>query len=485
MAIRKRAALHPCSARLFLSIVGIALLTSSSAFSGLFGRRGSFHGLLRRSGSRSGMLEPMNAGRDEEAIRSEQAIRSERDIDCPKAVSSFQFDPRLCNLLQNWRDVWPVTVTKLKKGLGGAEVRTEDGLIGFIHSKDLGSIGSVQTGKKKKKQKKKKKKNKQETQEEDKAIRCGKGPTKAAVIIKKVRPRFWQVADPQESIEGEEPIVFEVVDSRMVFKPEHDAVLEKLQQELEEDDAGGTHQVEVTMVRDEIVYVLTKDGLLGWVPLSSLGLRSDVPSVGDELNVTVVGIRSSKDAEWTFFPPRAQSLISSFTGEDPKLFGRPSLCCAGPQMQELLTQLRDWNVVLAEIVGIKNKGVSVEIAGAEFFLGDTQLTGNRSMLKASGGPKAVFSVGEQVKMLCEWDDQSELRLSIRRLERRAGAVLISKQRVFEEAEETAEMLRMKMWGDSEPRIPNTTQVSGNTEDLHKQYSQLIQEYMTTSEIAGL
>ena len=410
--------------------------------------------------------------------------RKIQSIECPLAVFSFQFDPRLCNLLQNWRDVWPVTVTKLKKlkkGLGGAEVRTEDGLIGFIQSKDLGSIGSVQKGKKKKK--KKKKKNKKEKQEDEKTIQCGQG-SQAAVIIKKVRPRFWQVANPQESNEGEEPIVFEAVDSRMVFNPEHDAVLDKLHQKLEEGDR--TYQVEVTMVRDEIIYVLTKDGLLGWVPLPTLGLQGDVPRVGDELTVTVVGIRNSKDAEWTFPPPRVQSLISSFTGKDLKLFGRPSLCCAGPQKQELLTKLRSWNVVLAEIVEITKRGVWVAIAGAQFFLRDKSITGNRSMLRASGGPEAVFSVGEQVKALCEWDDQSEPRLSIRRLERRAGAVLVNKTRVFEEAEETAQMLRKKMWDDSEPRVPaNTTPVSENTEDLHKQYTQLIQEYMTTSDIPGL
>ncbi|CAE7436856.1 RPS1 [Symbiodinium sp. CCMP2592] len=475
MAISKRVALHPHSGKLFLTIVGIALLTpSSSVFSASFARRRRLDGLLRRSGSEdpsppaSVLAQRLQLRyEEEEAFKYNLALlkfcrdygciarmvtdalipvgtpihgiiaeESRGHVDptksckiwheCPRrnrkgatagkiekpgtanygqagtvfkaiarepvvvktriktvlAVYSFQFDPRLCKLLQNFRDVSRVTVTKT--GPWGAAVRTQEGLVGIIPSRRLGNY------------------------------QCTPGST-AAVIISHVRPRFFQVANPRMS--HHYPIVFEAVDPRMVSKPEHDAALDKLHERVEAGDS--TCQVEVTMVRGEIIYILAKSGLPGWIPLHSLGLHGGLPRVGDELNVTVAGIR--QDGEWTFLPPRAQGLISSFTREDPMLFGRLSLLCAGPQLQELLTNLRGGNVVLAKIAEIQTSGVRVEIAGAEFWIPKVDVASNIRF-----NPHTVFSLGDQVKVLCT--DATGPRISLKLLKRLKRRALRRKSR---------------------------------------------------------
>ena len=109
---------------------------------------------------------------------------------------------------------------------------------------------------------------------------------------------------------------------------------------------------------------------------------------------------------------------------------------------ELASKYKAGDVADAKIVGFHPMSMTIEVEGVPFFLRKVDISASREIYDVTH----LFSTEEMIKVYC-LAESPQMRWSIRALEPSPGAILFDKDKVFEEAEETAKAFYE--WQESE------------------------------------
>ncbi len=196
--------------------------------------------------------------------------------------------------------------------------------------------------------------------------------------------------------------------------------------------------------------VMTKDGLLGLIPnhdLRNIVLHCDIR----ELSVVITELRPE-----TFEKILQRANTAKFLKQNKKDIVNPQMRRDFPgdypivfsysyTIMELASKYKVGDVADAKIVGLNLTSITIEVEGVPFFLRKFEISASREGFNVTH----LFSTEEMIKVYCLESDakSAEMRWSIRALEPSPGAILLDKDKVFEEAEETAKAFYE--WQESE------------------------------------
>jgi len=181
---------------------------------------------------------------------------------------------------------------------------------------------------------------------------------------------------------------------------------------------------QVTVLKMEMwgASVMTEEGLVGMITNKDLGEKAgDAGLVGAELRVRIFQIREeNKDV----VNPR---MVSDY----PIVFSYSSV-----MKMDLAKKYKIGDVAPAKINQFYPTSMDIEIDGVPFTIRKVDVTSYRKPFELSD----IFATDEMIKVYCmDSDESGELRWSIRALEPTPGAIMFRKDKVFEEAEETAKI----------------------------------------------
>jgi len=181
-------------------------------------------------------------------------------------------------------------------------------------------------------------------------------------------------------------------------------------------------QVQVLQMASWGAQVMTEEGLIGMIPSRDLGDKAGDPSmVGANLTVTIDRVQ----------PENRENTNPQLVSDYAIIFSY-----ADVMKKVLAEKINEGEVVAAKITNFLPASMDIEVDGVPFTVSKVDISKNTRF-----DPQALFVVDEEIKVYCMSSDKEtgSLRFSLRALERRPGALLLNKQKVFDEAEETAKL----------------------------------------------
>eukprot|EP00435_Cladocopium_sp_Y103_P035709 s411_g9.t1 len=198
----------------------------------------------------------------------------------------------------------------------------------------------------------------------------------------------------------------------------------------------------VTVLKMEIwgASVMTEEGLVGMIPNRDLGNKAgDAGLVGAELRVRIAQLR----------PDNKDVVNPQMVSDYPIVFSYASV-----MKMDLAKKYKVGTVAPAKIIQFNPASMDIEIDGVPFIMRKVDVTSYRKPFELSD----IFATDEMIKVYCvESDEEGELRWSIRALEPTPGAILFRKDKVFEEAEETAKIFYEKQVAERKKMDENLQQ----------------------------
>ena len=197
--------------------------------------------------------------------------------------------------------------------------------------------------------------------------------------------------------------------------------------------------------------VMTEDGLLGLIPTFDSNFRQTEYDdfVGAELKVRIAKLRPER-----FEQILQRANTANFLGQNKKNIVNPQMVrdfhgdypiefsysrWKRAAIKELASKYKVGDVVDAKIVRIAKTSMRFEVEGVPFRVRKVEISATREDFKLTD----LFSTEEMIKVYCLESDPDppsvSMRWSIRALEPSPGAILFDKDKVFEEAEETAKI----------------------------------------------
>mmetsp|Transcript_59862 Transcript_59862/g.107511 ORF Transcript_59862/g.107511 Transcript_59862/m.107511 type:complete len:485 (-) Transcript_59862:60-1514(-) len=183
--------------------------------------------------------------------------------------------------------------------------------------------------------------------------------------------------------------------------------------------------------------VMTQEGLLGMIPARDLGDKAgDAALVGAFLNVRIQELR----------PDKRDITNPQMVVDYPIVFSY-----ANVMKRVLAEKIKEGDVLEGKITNFLGMSMDVEVEGIPFPMKKLDISGNQRFNMMD-----VFTVDEVVKVYCISSDPTsgDIRFSMRALEPRPGAILLNKQKVFDEAEETAKKFFEKATAEKEKLAEN-------------------------------
>jgi len=194
--------------------------------------------------------------------------------------------------------------------------------------------------------------------------------------------------------------------------------------------------------------VMTQEGLLGLIPKSDYFRGTG--SVGFVGKKVMVGIEQLRPERFEQIVQRANTakflgqnkkdivnpqMVRDFHGDYPIVFSYSRWKRAA-----LASKYKVGDVVDAKIVRIDGiSTMDIEVEGVPFVMRKVDISATREGFNLTD----LFSTEEMIKVYCMESDPGLMRWSIRALEPSPGAILFDKDKVFEEAEETAKIFYEK------------------------------------------
>ena len=173
-------------------------------------------------------------------------------------------------------------------------------------------------------------------------------------------------------------------------------------------------------------FVLTEDGLVGVIPFLDLGAKARDPGiVGTELTV------------------RVEQMMEH---HGPIVFSHSSI-----QKLELAKKYNAGDVAEAKIVNFTPNSMGFELDGVAFVMRKVDISNYRKPWELTD----IFAMGEKIKVYCMEANEEfgHIKWSIRALEPVPGALVFIKDKVFEEAEETAKIFYEKQMAAKQKMEP--------------------------------
>ena len=187
--------------------------------------------------------------------------------------------------------------------------------------------------------------------------------------------------------------------------------------------------------------VMTQEGLLGLIPKSDFRLTG---FVGKKVMVSIEELRPERFEQIlqranaaNFLNQNKKDIVNpqmfrDFHGDYPIVFSYSRWKRAA-----LASKYKVGDVVDAKIVEIHDPSMSMycEVEGVPFIMRKVDISATRQGFNLTD----LFSTEEMIKVYCLESHPDQMRWSIRALEPSPGAILFDKDKVFEEAEETAKI----------------------------------------------
>lgn len=199
---------------------------------------------------------------------------------------------------------------------------------------------------------------------------------------------------------------------------------------------------------------MTQEGLLGLIPTTRFKqqdkklIRWLCGFVGKKVMVSIDQLRPDRFAKILQRAKTAKFLnqnkkdivnpqmVRDFHGDYPIFFSYSRWLPYRPAIMELASKYKVGDVVDAKIVRIDQTSMIIEVEGVPFLVRKVDISATRQNFNLTD----LFSTEEMIKVYyCLFSDPEDMRWSIRALEPSPGAILFDKDKVFEEAEETAKI----------------------------------------------
>lgn len=178
--------------------------------------------------------------------------------------------------------------------------------------------------------------------------------------------------------------------------------------------------VTVMAVRSFGAVVLTNTGLEALIPNSQLADRAgDTGLVGKEIKVQIFKLRKDLISEGPAMRPNEFPLLLSYKNV---------------ATQELFDEVEEGQVLDATVKSVRELSLDIMVGTVQCSIRKVDISGSTRFNIAD-----LFEANEEVKVyvLSKLKESSEIRLSMRALERKKGELLTDKAGVFERAEKTA------------------------------------------------
>lgn len=204
---------------------------------------------------------------------------------------------------------------------------------------------------------------------------------------------------------------------------ELDAAWNKVQMTMDgEEGYDPLWQVQVLQMASWGAQVMTEEGLIGMIPARDLGEKAgDQGMVGAILTVQIKEVK----------PENRENTNPQMVNDYPIVFSY-----ADVMKKVLAEKINEGDVVEAKITNFLPSSMDIEIEGIPFPVSKVDISRNTRF-----DPQELFVIDEIIKVYCMSSDpeSGQFRFSLRALEKRPGALLLNKQKVFDEAEETAKI----------------------------------------------
>jgi len=184
-------------------------------------------------------------------------------------------------------------------------------------------------------------------------------------------------------------------------------------------------EVEVTQMRPFGAIVQTKSGLEGFIPNAELADKAgDIGLAGQKITVELKS--ADRELAESSGQRSGQALTFSYKNFVTK---------------ELAGKLEEGNVVEATIIGLRDASLDISVMGTQCQIRKIDLSGTTNFKI-----EEVFKVDQVLKVavISKLEKTGEIRFSLRALEPKKGMALSNPQKVFDEAEATAEKYFTRM-----------------------------------------